>query len=139
VPWVPITLNPDVASVDATAVSLTTCDGRRVEWLALLSIRHEHHGLVSVNAVRFVPGLDQSGRRGSEHVADLLEGREPAIQGQLSQPLPGLTPERRQVDPRDVRVERGSSFPRAPWRRAAGFSGAAHPSIRSVIFPFSPA
>jgi hypothetical protein len=34
------------------------------------------------------PGLESRTRRGWEQVADLLERRTPAVQGQLGQPLP---------------------------------------------------
>ena len=57
------------------------------------------------------PGLESKTRYGWEQVADLLEGRAPAVQGQLGESLPA-EPQAQwaQVDLRGVRVERVREF-----------------------------
>jgi len=69
------------------------------------------------------PGLDNRTRHGWEQVADLLEGRPPAVQGELGHPF-GVAPPPQwaQVDLRGVRVERVREFGTvylalALWRR----------------------
>lgn len=69
------------------------------------------------------PGLESRARRGWEDVADLLEGRTPAVQGELGQGL-SSTPRAQwaQVDWRGVRVERVREFGQvylalSLWRR----------------------
>jgi transposase len=56
------------------------------------------------------PGLESRTRHGWERVADLLEGRTPAVQGELGQPWPASAPQWAQVDLRGVRVERVREF-----------------------------
>lgn len=57
------------------------------------------------------PGLESKTRHGWEQVADLLEGRRPAEQGQLGQSFPAEAPPQwAQVDVRGVRVERVREF-----------------------------
>jgi transposase len=57
------------------------------------------------------PGLESRVRHGWEQVADLLEGRTPAVQGQLDQSLgPAPQPQWAQVDLRGIRVERVREF-----------------------------
>jgi hypothetical protein len=68
------------------------------------------------------PGLDRRSRHGWEQVADLLEGRTPAVQGELGQPLPAAPPQWAQVDLRGIRVERVREFGQvylglSLWRR----------------------
>jgi transposase len=69
------------------------------------------------------PGLDSRGRHGWEHIADLLDGRTPAVQGELGQNLSATPPPQwAQVDLRGVRVERVREFGQiylalALWRR----------------------
>jgi transposase len=71
------------------------------------------------------PGLESRVRHGWEEVADLLEGREPAlVQGRLGEALPALAPRPQwaQVDLRGVRVERVRDFGQvylalSLWRR----------------------
>jgi transposase len=69
------------------------------------------------------PGLESRTRRGWEDVADLLEGRAPAVQGQLGQGWPSAPPTPwAQVDLRGVRVERVREFGQvylalSLWRR----------------------
>lgn len=56
-------------------------------------------------------GLESNSRHGWEQVADLLEGRTPAVQGQLGQKLPEAPPPQwAQVDVSGVRVERVREF-----------------------------
>jgi transposase len=69
------------------------------------------------------PGLESRTRHGWEHVADLLEGRPPAVQGELGQLLSDASPPQwAQADLRGVRVERVREFGQiylalALWRR----------------------
>jgi hypothetical protein len=71
------------------------------------------------------PGLDPDTRHGWEHLADLLDGRNPGgTQRELGQPLPPATPPLRwtQVDVGALRVERVRDFGEvflalALWRR----------------------
>ncbi len=69
------------------------------------------------------PGLESRARYGWEAVADLLEGRQPAEQGQLGQELERQAPTQwAQVDLQGVRVERVRDFGQAYlalslWRR----------------------
>jgi len=69
------------------------------------------------------PGLDRRTRHGWAAVADLLEGRTPAVQGQLGENLSAAPPTQwAQVDLRGVRVERVREFGQiylalALWRR----------------------
>jgi len=69
------------------------------------------------------PGLDRRTRHGWEAVADLLEGRTPAVQGQLGENLSATPPAQwAQVDLRGVRVERVREFGQiylalSLWRR----------------------
>jgi transposase len=69
------------------------------------------------------PGLESRTRHGWEQVADLLEGRPPAVQGELGRPLSAAPqPQWAQVDLRGVRVERVREFGTvylalALWRR----------------------
>src|SRR5512134_3832012 len=57
------------------------------------------------------PGLERRSRHGWEDVADLLEGRSPAVQGELGQGLPSAPrPPWAQVDLSGVRVERVREF-----------------------------
>jgi len=69
------------------------------------------------------PGLESRTRHGWEAVADLLEGRTPAVQGQLGQNLSATPPAQwAQVDLRGVRVERVREFGQiylalSLWRR----------------------
>lgn len=69
------------------------------------------------------PGLESRTRHGWEQVADLLEGRPPAVQGELGQLLGAAPPPQwAQVDLRGVRVERVREFGTvylalALWRR----------------------
>ena len=70
------------------------------------------------------PGLESRTRHGWEEVADLLEGRSPAVQGRLGESLAGAAPRRQwaQVDVRGVRVERVRDFGQvylalSLWRR----------------------
>src|SRR5512136_2246120 len=57
------------------------------------------------------PGLESRTRHGWEDVADLLEGRTPAEQGELGTALPSTAPTQwAQVDLRGVRVERVRDF-----------------------------
>lgn len=69
------------------------------------------------------PGLESRTRHGWEAVADLLEGRTPAVQGQLGEHLSAAPPAQwAQVDLRGVRVERVREFGQiylalSLWRR----------------------
>jgi len=69
------------------------------------------------------PGLDRRTRHGWGAVADLLEGRTPAVQGQLGENLSATPPAQwAQVDLRGVRVERVREFGQiylalSLWRR----------------------
>src|SRR5437660_4589448 len=69
------------------------------------------------------PGLESRTRYGWEAVADLLEGRQPAVQGQLGQEFEATAPAQwAQVDLRGVRVERVRDFGQvylalSLWRR----------------------
>lgn len=69
------------------------------------------------------PGLESRTRHGWEAVADLLEGRTPAVQGQLGENLSAAPPAQwAQVDLRGVRVERVREFGQiylalSLWRR----------------------
>jgi transposase len=69
------------------------------------------------------PGLESRTRHGWEDVADLLEGRTPAEQGELGTALPSTAPTQwAQVDLRGVRVERVRDFGQvylalSLWRR----------------------
>ena len=69
------------------------------------------------------PGLERRTRHGWEDVADLLEGRTPAEQGELGRALPRTPPTQwAQVDLRGVRVERVRDFGQvylalSLWRR----------------------
>lgn len=69
------------------------------------------------------PGLESRSRYGWEAVSDLLEGREPSVQGELGQQLKSEPPARwAQVDLRGVRVERVRDFGQvylalSLWRR----------------------
>lgn len=69
------------------------------------------------------PGLDSRTRYGWEVVSDLLEGREPSVQGELGQQLKPEPPTQwAQVDLRGVRVERVRDFGQvylalSLWRR----------------------
>jgi transposase len=69
------------------------------------------------------PGLDRRTRHGWEAVADLLEGRTPAVQGPLGENLSATPPAQwAQVDLRGIRVERVREFGQiylalALWRR----------------------
>lgn len=69
------------------------------------------------------PGLENRTRHGWEQVADLLEGRTPAVQGELGRPLSGAPqPQWAQVDLSGVRVERVREFGQiylalSLWRR----------------------
>jgi hypothetical protein len=68
------------------------------------------------------PGLESRVRHGWEDMADLLEGRVPAVQGQLGQPLPPPAPQWAQVDVGGLRVERVRDFGQvylalSLWRR----------------------
>jgi len=56
------------------------------------------------------PGLESRSRHGWEAVADLLEGRAPAAQGDFVQPLPAPAPQWTQVDVGGLRVERVRDF-----------------------------
>jgi transposase len=69
------------------------------------------------------PGLESRNRHGWEAVSDLLEGRQPAVQGELGQQLKAEAPAQwAQVDLRGVRVERVRDFGQvylalSLWRR----------------------
>ena len=69
------------------------------------------------------PGLESRTQHGWKQVADLLEGRPPAVQGELVQPLAAAPPPQwAQVDLRGGRVERVRGFGTvyltlALWRR----------------------
>ena len=69
------------------------------------------------------PGLESRSRYGWESVSDLLEGREPSVQGELGQQLKPEAPAQwAQVDLRGVRVERVRDFGQvylalSLWRR----------------------
>jgi hypothetical protein len=70
------------------------------------------------------PGLESRRRAGWEQIADLLEGRQPALQGRLGEPLAPLPPRPQwaQVDVSGVRVERVREFGQvylalSLWRR----------------------
>lgn len=69
------------------------------------------------------PGLESRTRHGWEAVADLLEGRTPAVQGQLGENLSAAPPAQwAQVDLRGLRVERVREFGQvylalSLWRR----------------------
>jgi hypothetical protein len=88
--------------------SVRTAKGRRQEVVATLGKE---------------PGLDKRTRHGWEAVADLLEGKSPAVQGELGQALSAAPrPQWAQVDLRGVRVERVREFGQvylalALWRR----------------------
>lgn len=81
------------------------------------------------------PGLESRTRQGWEH-ADLLEGRTPAVQGQLGQQLPKtLQPQWAQVDLSGVRVERVREFGQvylglSLWRRLG-----LHTLLQEIIKP----
>ena len=80
------------------------------------------------------PGMERQTRRGWEHVADMLDGREPAVQGQLGQQLPPA-PQWAQVDVRGLRVERVREFGQvylalSLWRRLG-----LHTLLRDLIEP----
>jgi transposase len=83
------------------------------------------------------PGLERASRHGWEEVADLLDGRAPAVQGRLGEPL-DPAPARRQwaqVDVGGVRVERGRDFGQvylalSLWRRLG-----LHTLLRELIEP----
>jgi len=69
-----------------------------------------------------LPGLDDAVHAGWESIDDLLEGRTPARQLELSGPVPSAAPLWREVDVRGVRVERVREFGQAYlglslWRR----------------------
>ncbi len=80
------------------------------------------------------PGLESRTRYGWEAVADLLEGRQPAVQGQLGQELEATAPAQwAQVDLRGVRVERVRDFGQvylalSLWRRLG-----LHTLLREII------
>ena len=82
------------------------------------------------------PGLESRTRQGWEQVADLLEGRTPAVQGQLGQQLPKTPqPQWAQVDLSGVRVERVREFGQvylglALWRRLG-----LHTLLQEIIEP----
>ena len=83
------------------------------------------------------PGLESRSRHGWEDVADLLEGRAPAVQGRLGEPLEAAAPRPQwaQVDVRGVRVERVRDFGReylalSLWRRLG-----LHTLLRELIEP----
>src|SRR5512135_3304484 len=82
------------------------------------------------------PGLESRTRHGWEQVADLLEGRTPAVQGQLGQQLPkGPQPQWAQVDLSGVRVERVREFGQvylglSLWRRLG-----LHTLLQEIIAP----
>jgi transposase len=82
------------------------------------------------------PGLEGRTRQGWEQVADLLEGRTPAVQGQLGQPLPQASqPQWAQVDLSGVRVERVREFGQvylglSLWRRLG-----LHTLLQAIIQP----
>lgn len=82
------------------------------------------------------PGLESRTRQGWEQVADLLEGRTPAVQGQLGQQLPKtLQPQWAQVDLSGVRVERVREFGQvylglSLWRRLG-----LHTLLQEIIKP----
>ena len=82
------------------------------------------------------PGLESRTRHGWEQVADLLEGRTPAVQGQLGQQLPkALQPQWAQVDLSGVRVERVREFGQvylglSLWRRLG-----LHTLLQEIIQP----
>ncbi len=82
------------------------------------------------------PGLESRSRHGWEAVADLLEGRAPAEQGQLGQALASAPPTPWvQVDLRGVKVERVRQFGQAYlalslWRRLG-----LHTVLREVLEP----
>ena len=83
-----------------------------------------------------VPGLESWTRHGWEQVGDLLEGRTPAVQGELGQPLPATPqPQWVQVDLSGVRVERVRDFGQvylglSLWRRLG-----LHTLLREMIEP----
>lgn len=84
------------------------------------------------------PGLESRSRHGWEEVAELLEGRAPAVQGRLGESLAETTPPRpqwAQVDLRGVRVERVRDFGAvylalSLWRRLG-----LHTLLRELIEP----
>lgn len=82
------------------------------------------------------PGLESRTRQGWEQVADLLEGRTPAVQGQLGQQLPKTPqPQWAQVDLSGVRVERVREFGQvylglSLWRRLG-----LHTLLQEIIKP----
>jgi len=82
------------------------------------------------------PGLESRTRHGWEQVADLLEGRTPAVQGELGQPRPDApSPQWAQVDLRGVRVERVREFGQvylalALWRRLG-----LHTLLKEILAP----
>jgi len=83
------------------------------------------------------PGLESRTRHGWEQVADLLEGRPPAlVQGELGQKLPGAPPPRwAEVDLSGVRVERVRDFGQvylglSLWRRLG-----LHTLLREILEP----
>jgi transposase len=82
------------------------------------------------------PGLESRTRQGWEQVADLLEGRTPALQGQLGQQLPKTPqPQWAQVDLSGVRVERVREFGQvylglSLWRRLG-----LHTLLQEIIQP----
>jgi len=82
------------------------------------------------------PGLESRSRHGWEQVADLLEGRTPAVQGQLGQQLPKAPqPQWAQVDLSGMCVERVREFGQvylglSLWRRLG-----LHTLLREIIQP----
>jgi transposase len=82
------------------------------------------------------PGMEKSSRRGWEHIAAMLDGREPAVQGTLGKPLPAAEPRRwAQVDLEGVGVERVREFGQvylalSLWRRLG-----LHTLLRELIAP----
>jgi len=82
------------------------------------------------------PGLESRTRHGWEQIADLLEGRTPAVQGHLGQQLAKVPPQQwAQVDLSGVRVERVREFGQvylglSLWRRLG-----LHTLLQEIIQP----
>jgi transposase len=93
-------------------------------WTLVKTVRTAHGPRQEIVAcLGKTPGLESRARHGWEAVADLLEGRTPAVQGQLGENLSATPPAQwAQVDLRGVRVERVREFGQiylalSLWRR----------------------
>ena len=89
-----------------------TAHGTAYEYWTLVESRRTARGprQHTVATLGKLPGLDAQVHAGWESVEDLLEGRTPARQLELTGPAPAASPLWREVEVRGVRVERVREF-----------------------------